>query len=78
MDLLPFLELRDTSVFILPSWSNETFIYSFLRKLDVSRDASSYIVVYGMPQAVTKAGIVSENINIDIMGRRILVEMMPG
>jgi hypothetical protein len=50
MDLLPFLELRDTSVFILPSWSNETFIYSFLRKLDVSRDASSYIVVYGMPQ----------------------------
>ncbi len=34
-------------------------------------------VVYGMPQAVTKAGIASENIDIDMMGRRILVEMMP-
>lgn len=41
-----------------------------------AQDADS-CVVYGMPQAVTKAGIVSENIDIDIMGRRILVEMMP-
>ncbi len=41
-----------------------------------AQDADS-CVVYGMPQAVTKAGIVSENIDIDMMGRRILVEMMP-
>lgn len=34
-------------------------------------------VVYGMPQAVTKAGIASENIDIDVMGRRIMVEMLP-
>ncbi len=50
IDLLPFLELQDTTVFILPSFSNESFVYSFLRKLEVSKTPSNFVVVYGMPQ----------------------------
>ncbi|MEN0003339.1 MAG: ABC transporter substrate-binding protein [Bacteroidota bacterium] len=50
MDLLPFFELKDTMVFIVPSFSNETFIYNFLRKLDLARTPGGYVIVYGMPQ----------------------------
>lgn len=50
MDLLPFFELQDTTIFIVPSFSNETFIYSFLRKVDLSRNPGGLVVVYGMPQ----------------------------
>lgn len=47
---LPFVELSDTTVFIVPSGTNENFIYSFLRKVDLAKDPNSHIVVYGMPQ----------------------------
>ncbi len=49
MDLMPFIELSDTTVFIVPSWS-ESFVYSLLRKIDDSRQEYNHIVVYGMPQ----------------------------
>lgn len=49
MDLMPFIELADTSVFIVPSWS-ESFVYSLLRKIDDSRQPYNDIIVYGMPQ----------------------------
>lgn len=47
--LMPFINLEDTTVFIIPSWS-ESFIYSLLRKIDVSKSEYNHIVVYGMPQ----------------------------
>ena len=50
LDLTPLLEVSDTTVFIIPSWSSETFIYSFLRKIDLARSEFNHIVVYGMPQ----------------------------
>lgn len=41
----------DTSVFILPSWSSETFIYAFLSQAKLAKASSNcHIVVYGMPQ----------------------------
>ncbi len=49
-DVLSLIRLQDTTVFVVPSWSSETFIYSLLRKLDLSKRASNHIVVYGMPQ----------------------------
>jgi hypothetical protein len=49
MDLIPFINLEDTTVFIVPTWT-ETFIYSLLRKIDVSKTEFNHIVVYGMPQ----------------------------
>lgn len=50
MDVMPFIALEDTTVFIIPSWSNETFIYSFLRKVNLAKGEDNHIVVYGMPQ----------------------------
>lgn len=49
-DMFSLISLEDTTVFILPSWSNEAFIYNFLRNLDLARRENSKIVVYGMPQ----------------------------
>ncbi len=49
IEVLPFIELGDTTVFIIPSWS-ETFVYSLLRKIDTSKEPTDQIYVYGMPQ----------------------------
>ncbi len=55
-DKVPELNLRkllagnDTTVFILPIFSDELFVYTFLRQLDVARTQYDPVVVYGMPQ----------------------------
>ncbi len=49
LDVLPFLKDGETTVFILPSWSNESFIYSFMRHVDLVR-GDNEVVIYGMPQ----------------------------
>jgi ABC-type branched-subunit amino acid transport system substrate-binding protein len=38
------------TVFIVPSWSQETFIYNLLRRLDNDRSQYQQVTVYGMPQ----------------------------
>ncbi len=38
------------TVFVVPSWSNETFVYAFLRKLKVASQNFSEVLVFGMPQ----------------------------
>ena len=50
VDVLHLMELGDTTVFIIPSWSDEPFVISFLRKLDLAKTIDNHIVVYGMPQ----------------------------
>lgn len=47
---LSSLMRSDTTVFIVPSFSSESFIASFLRKLDLAKRENQTIVVYGMPQ----------------------------
>lgn len=49
MDVMPFIQLQDTTVFIVPSW-DENFVYALLRKIDLAREPYQHIVVYGMPQ----------------------------
>lgn len=49
VDVLPFIRISDTTVFILPNWE-ENFVYSMLRKIDLSKDQFDNIIVYGMPQ----------------------------
>ncbi len=49
IDILPHIIQGDTTVFVLPSWSNESFIYSFLRQLELVK-GRNHVVVYGMPQ----------------------------
>jgi len=48
-DLMPIIKQDVETVFIMPSWSNESFIYSFLRQIRVAKGQNP-VVVYGMPQ----------------------------
>lgn len=50
VNMLSYVRQDDTTVFIVPSWSDEMFIYSLLRKIDLVRNPYNHIVVYGMPQ----------------------------
>lgn len=49
IDITPFISQGQTSVFIIPSWSNESFIYSILRSLMIEQAKGENIIVYGMP-----------------------------
>ncbi len=49
LDLLPLIKTDKTTVFILPSYSNETFISNFMRQLAISKGPNK-VVVYGMPK----------------------------
>ncbi|MFQ5445631.1 MAG: hypothetical protein ACE5FF_01750 [Saprospiraceae bacterium] len=49
-ELDSFIRPGKTNVFIVPSWSNEGFVYSLLRQLMVKQSEGEEIVVYGMPQ----------------------------
>jgi len=50
-EMLAFMEGRDTSVFIVSAWNmqDESFVYSFLRKLELARQEEQVITVYGTP-----------------------------
>lgn len=48
--LKDWFSLDNETVFIVPSWSNEIFIYNLLRKLDIDRKEYQNVYVYGMPQ----------------------------
>ncbi len=43
-----FLNNSATTVFVVPSWSNQTFIYSLLRQLMAKQGEGEDIIVYGM------------------------------
>ncbi len=49
VDLKKYLKPGRTAVFILPTWSSQDFVMSFLRKLKEVK-GSSKVEVYGMPQ----------------------------
>ncbi len=49
-DLVNHLLADRPTIFIVPSWSNETFVYAFLRKLKVAAQGFSEVMVFGMPQ----------------------------
>ena len=48
-DLLIHIQSGKTTVFVIPSWQNEQYVYSLLRKINVSKGPNK-VVVYGMPQ----------------------------
>ena len=55
IDLTPYMENKQKVVFIVPSYSNENFISSFLRQVAVAKGyvPGIEVVVYGMPRWMT-------------------------
>jgi len=49
MDPMPYINQNKNTVFIVPSWSNENFIYALMRKISLAKGPNK-VVVYGMPQ----------------------------
>lgn len=51
MDISSYFATEEKLAFIVPSWADESFVYSLLRKIDLERDEEGQqIVVYGLPQ----------------------------
>lgn len=50
IDVTPYLQTDQKVVFIVPSWGNESFIYSLLRKIKLAKTDLTEVVVYGMPK----------------------------
>ena len=68
IDLKPYIKQGETTVFVVPSYSNESFVYSFLRNLSLHR-GNNNVVVYGMPQWMDYELIsydYFENLNVHI------------
>ncbi len=49
VDLMPLIQQGKTTVFVVPSWSNENFIYALMRKISLVKGPNK-VIVYGMPQ----------------------------
>jgi hypothetical protein len=49
MELQSYVNPGRTTVFLVPSYKSETFVYALLRKLAIGRKAGDRIVVYGLP-----------------------------
>jgi len=50
VDVLPYILADRPTVFIIPSYNDESFVYSMLRKLKIATLNFSEVVVYGFPQ----------------------------
>ncbi len=49
LDLLPYIKKDETTVFIVPSYSNETFVSNIMRQIEIAKGRNE-VVVYGMPR----------------------------
>ncbi|MFT4758438.1 MAG: ABC-type branched-subunit amino acid transport system substrate-binding protein [Paraglaciecola sp.] len=49
MQLQSYVNSGQTTVFLVPSYKSETFVYAFLRKLAIGKKADDRIIVYGLP-----------------------------
>ena len=49
LDLLPFIKKNKTTVFIVPSYSNETFVSNLMRQVEIAKGRND-VVMYGMPR----------------------------
>ena len=66
LDVAPYLLADRTTVFIVPSYRDESFIYSFLRKLKVATNEFSDVVVYGLPAWMDYGEIVNFDLFEDL------------
>ena len=69
LNFAPYLNGKDTVVFILPSFNNEPFVFSFLSQLKAARPVNTHVAVYGMPQWMSFERIdldLYENLNVRV------------
>lgn len=79
IDVKPYLQPTGTTVFIVPSWSNDVFIGSLLRKLYIEARGRQ-VVVYGMPQWRNFTNIdydYYENLNVHISSASFIDSFSP-
>lgn len=50
LNVMPFVSIGDTTVFMVPTWGDESFVFALLRKIELSKNPNSHVVIYGMPQ----------------------------
>lgn len=62
MDVSPYIQDGKTTVFIVPSWSNKTFVYALLRQIKIAKGPNN-VVVYGMPQWMENDRIAYDYLN---------------
>jgi len=68
LDITPYILPGKTTVFIVPSWSNESFIYSLMRNVSIAKGKNK-VVFYGMPQWMNFEQIsydYFENLNLHV------------
>lgn len=49
LELLPYIKANQTTVFIVPSYSNETFVSNLMRQVEIAKGRND-VVMYGMPR----------------------------
>ena len=49
LELLPYIKKDETTVFIVPSYSNETFVSNVMRQIEIAKGEND-VVIYGMPR----------------------------
>ncbi|MEO1627743.1 MAG: ABC transporter substrate-binding protein, partial [Bacteroidota bacterium] len=80
MDVAPYIKEGDTTVFVIPSWSNESFVYSFLRKVNLAK-GNNQVVIYGMPQWMRFERIsydYFEQLNVHVSSANYVDQESPG
>lgn len=68
LDLLPYFKEGKTTVFIVPSYSNEKFISNFMRQVAISKGPNEAII-YGMPRWLEFKSVsydYFENLNVHL------------
>jgi ABC-type branched-subunit amino acid transport system substrate-binding protein len=79
-DLKSWFSLDGETVFIVPSWSQESFIYNFLRKLDLDKNQYQQVRVYGMPQWMDYERIdfdYYEKLNVHVSSSTFIDDLNP-
>ena len=69
INIRPLINIGEQTVFIVPSYKSEPFVYSILRKLALAKKPNDRIVVYGLPpwQNFTRIDFdYYENLNVHI------------
>lgn len=81
LDVLPFIRPGETTVFVIPSYRNETFIYSILRQIALSKTEEDRVIVYGLQPWMNYERVdfdFFENLNVHVSSGSFVDDFDPG